>query len=485
MEVGRPLRSLPLPLPRWAIVGAIGAQGPTPRRVFPPYWYPPRLPATTPPEPLLPRHHLPEIHRTLAEFLESLEPCSPSPSHLEGPNHDCAGGGPMSASPPSISNASSPDITCIASEPFEPKPLIADILRTGFCVPDSVVLVESVDVAHTSRSKRWRTIRLLLGDGELCIQALLSPDMHRLVDCGEIAFGSYVRLQQFSLEWRDVVKATISPPRGPGDAGGSAESQKGKMVYLVVESLVMVGWNNTLINPAMAEQAEIGIGQVELRSVAPETRVDLQTPSNLAGPDTADCHEAVVAAPTVDEDFGAADLDDDFEVMDISTDRSASNRENVASAIVDHASTSSGTGPWSAINPSQPEKLTKLRSISHLPFKQNWSVNVLCVISAISEVEPAGIPPYTQRQARLTDPSTNKQVHFTVFLDPHFFNPQIGSVVLLLGVKNHRFDGGSLKKYASDQPKLGERWWYQNPEQFPWCDVAGLRRWWTENQMRA
>ncbi|KAI0192296.1 hypothetical protein EV127DRAFT_386593 [Xylaria flabelliformis] len=377
----------------------------------------------------------------------------------------------MSASAPQIPSADPSDITCITSEPFEPKPLIADILRTSFCVPDSIFLVEGVDIAHTSRSKRWRAIRLLLGDGELCIQALLSAEMHRLVDRGEISFGSYVRLQQFRVEWRDV-------------AGDPGEKRKGQMVYLIVESLVMVGWNNTLIDTSLAEQAEIGLDNVEAGTEVLEASDRLPDPPHSVNPEKEESPgQTKVTKSTASEGSELADIDDDFEVMAISKNKTASNRKEVAAAIVNHeqdATTGPSNLPFSISDPSRPLKLTKLRSIPNLPYKQNWSVNVLCVVSAISDVEPAGIPPYTQRQARLTDPSTDKQVLLTVFLDPHLFNPQVGSVVLLLGVKNHRFDGGSLKKYDSDRSRTGENWWYKNPTQFTWCDVEGLRRWWAE-----
>ena len=98
--------------------------------------------------------------------------------------------------------------------------------------------------------------------------------------------------------------------------------------------------------------------------------------------------------------------------------------------------------------------------------------------SSLTEVQPATLPPFRQRQARLAHPSTPKLVHLTVFLDPAEFAPQVGSAVLLLGVKNHRFDGGSLKKYSSDRPRDGGPWWLEDPAHLPWCDVDGLTRWW-------
>lgn len=133
-------------------------------------------------------------------------------------------------------------------------------------------------------------------------------------------------------------------------------------------------------------------------------------------------------------------------------------------------------------DPNTPLKLTSLRSIPNLPYKQNWSVNVLAVVASLSEIEPSHMPPHhTQRTARLVDPSTSKQVILTVFLDAETFTPKIGSVVLLVGVKNHRFDGGCLKKYVSDKPNPGSRWWFEEPRQFNWCDVDGLKQWWEQS----
>ncbi len=382
----------------------------------------------------------------------------------------------MSASAPQIPIPSpSSDITYVTSAPFEPKPLIADILRTRFCVPDSIFLVEGVDVVHTSKSKRWRAVRLLLGDGELCIQALLSAAMHRFVDRGEVSFGSYVQLHKFRVEWEDVANADSPSPGKPGDGGGaSGEKKKRQMVYLIVESLVIVGWHNTLIDTSMTSQAETDADSVEA-----ESEVLGDSPGQPHSPEEAQHPgQTAVAPPEPKGDGQSAEIEDDFEVMAISEDKTTHNREEVATTILnqEQAATTALSRPTDALTP--PLKLTKLRSIPNLPYKQNWSVNVLCVVSAISDVEPARIPPYTQRQARLADPSTDKHVLLTVFLDPHLFAPQVGSIVLLFGVKNHRFDGGSLKKYASDRPKTGESWWCENPAQFAWCDVDGLRQWW-------
>ena len=406
-------------------------------------------------------------------------------------------------------STASPDITCITPEPFVPKPLIEDILRTRYCVPDSIFLVEGVDVFYTSKSKRWRAIRLMLGDGELCIQALMAPETHRFVDRGQVVFGVYIKLEKFRVDWQDMKESgepTSSEKESDVDnsaktgAGQSDdEEEKGKekkktgrqMVYLIVDSLEVVGWHNTLIDSPIDDEEEAALEAIaaesdKLDEESQETQETQETQPNSPEPETeietgtAQQHPQTIvsAQPKPEGDGRAIDKgDEDFEVNAVSANKATENREVVVtSATNNQPENPRPPRPTHAFT--QPLKLTKLRSIPNLPYKQNWSVNVLCIVSAISDVEPAGIPPYTQRQARLTDPSTDKHVLLTVFLDAHLFMPKVGSVVLLCGVKNHRFDGGSLKKYDSDRPKNGGSWWFEEPVELPWCDVEGLRQWW-------
>lgn len=103
---------------------------------------------------------------------------------------------------------------------FTLRPVISDLIRTGFAVPGSYFLVEGIDIASRTPTSRWQIIRLLLGDGDVCIQALLGGTMHRFVHVTDIRVGSYVRVDNFQLQAL------------PGLAG----SRK-PMVYLVVSDL--------------------------------------------------------------------------------------------------------------------------------------------------------------------------------------------------------------------------------------------------------
>ncbi|KAJ4306788.1 hypothetical protein N0V88_000155 [Collariella sp. IMI 366227] len=75
-----------------------------------------------------------------------------------------------------------------------------------------------------------------------------------------------------------------------------------------------------------------------------------------------------------------------------------------------------------------------LSSIPILPYRQNWMINVLCIIVSLDPVQPSHIgPSFIQRTARLADMSTPKHVLLTVYFDPEWFVPEVGEVVLLMG----------------------------------------------------
>ncbi|KZL69903.1 cyclin-like F-box [Colletotrichum tofieldiae] len=360
------------------------------------------------------------------------------------------------------------------TDPFVPKPLIDDLLRTRYCIPGSIFLVEDIESLPVPRSKRWRAVRLVLGDGELCIQALLRGEMHRFLDSGAVRVGCYVRLGEFAVRFQDVA--------GDGDHSGRPR----QMVYLVVHDLVTVGWHRSLTVPAAAPQraqehaaeddfisdSDLDVRDVEAAKSPPQTQHPRPSTPTKTTPKL-----QARKIPMV-EDQDEEDDAEGFEVMQVSETKVTQRRAQAKTM------TATVALPRDWTDPSIPLKLTALRSIPNLPYKQNWSVNVLAIVTSLSDVEPSHMPPHTQRTARLADPSTSKQVILTVFLDAEEFNPKIGSVVLLVGVKNHRFDGGCLKKYVSDKPKAGGRWWFEEPRQFDWCDVDGLKHWWEQSHQQ-
>ena len=437
--------------------------------------------------------------------------------------------------------SSASELTEAGTEPVL-VPFIAEVLRTRYCAPGSIVLVEGMDVVYpdlstisrsrlrssgsTSQSwsqppmRRWRVVRLLLGDGNLCIQALLAPEMHRYMDAGEIALGSYIRLGRFRLEWLDAEddrgpsvgrKDTIVESEGRQTLREDYAVEGEKTVYLVIEDTVLVGQNGSHVK---IERPPEQYADDENEELPPPPSSPTQSPSRARQVRKAAVDKARQSPGKFGPEQGGfledptGELDSNPSPKTIPVPRQETGLdENSASSHqlvpqpppaprvqVAHQRHRTRRPSWQSTDPSRPLKLTPLRAIPHLPFKQNWSVNVLAIATAVSEIEPSGIPPYTQRRAWLADPSTPKRVLLTVFLDPAQFAPRVGSALLLLGVKNHRFDGGCLKKYASDRPEGsgdGEtggnseaQWWFEDPDELGWCDALGLRKWWEGQQQQ-
>ncbi|KAK4243922.1 hypothetical protein C7999DRAFT_17796 [Corynascus novoguineensis] len=452
------------------------------------------------------------------------------------------------------------------STPLDPRPLIADILRTRYCVPGSVFLVESIDRrvlipphAHGRDGRdgheggvRRRAVRLLLGDGELCIQAFARGEIHGFVDGGSVYEGCYVRLDQFWL--REGVR---------------------RVVYLIVGDMVTVGWNEEYLRilerereekvrqsnireegdieqihyekDVVASAVEDGIreeGRAKVEEYEDDEddeileqllAVEEGKPPNEPVADEAS--RARLPKPASEEGLveldhiceSESDSDSAFETLAVSAERASQRRitvptpdprQELQDAIVKqnqqhrHQNTNqnrpqshlyqpqpqpqpqslqqkpqpiSNPRPWLPTDAAHLVKLTPLSQIPHLPYRQNWMVNVLAVVTSLSDVESSHIgPSFRQRTARLTDMSTPKQVHLTVYLHPEEFVPAEGSVVLLLGVKNHLFEGGSLRKYVSDGLSSGESWWVAEPGELGWCraGVERLRAWWREKGQR-
>ncbi|CAG7555617.1 unnamed protein product [Fusarium equiseti] len=374
-------------------------------------------------------------------------------------------------------------------EPFKLTPVVEDILRTRYCVPGSIFLVEGIDRVAVSSSGRWQAIRLLLGDGELCIQALLGSDMHRFVHTRDVGLGAYVRCDAFHAKWQDVGEQ--------------------KMVTLIIDNFFTIGWNESYRVLQTDEQLmlqerpkRVPKSRAESKPVEqpPEPQQESTEESTEGMPDELEIPEELLEDALLDSPEAKTRkppkpyVEDEFDDDEAAAEEAFQAFETLAFGAQPKTPTKTAPQkhkkppsaqpsepvalPRDWHNPQTPLKLTVLRSIPNLPYKQNWSCNVLAIIASISAVEPSHLPPYRQRTARLVDPSTSKQVHLTVFLDPEEFNPRVGSAVLLVGVKNHRFDGGSLKKYESDR-KNG-RWWFEDPVEMNWCDVEGIKAWWSQ-----
>jgi hypothetical protein len=342
-------------------------------------------------------------------------------------------------------------------------------------------------------------VQLLLGDGELCIQALLDGRLHSLVESSQVAVGSYVRADDYSLKSQRV--------EGDSEADGPHT-----MVFLVLEDIVPIGWNDSFRAQWLEQQVSGMVTSDKPEDDHQGQDTDLGTSSDVEAkklhhvPNDVDKRSSPVkkSSPlrlqppksSYESYSDDAAIEDAFDAFDArtfprKTVRFSSDREP-SPTVTDSKSTKKAKPsknqpialPRDWHNPQTPLRLTTLHAVPRLPYTQNWSCNVLAIVASLGDVVPSNLLPHRQRTARLADPSTAKLVTLTVFLEPEQFVPRVGSAVLLLGVKNHRSDGGSLKKYASDAGKEGDacrgRWWMEDPWDLSWCDVGGIKQWWSE-----
>ncbi|KAK0741819.1 hypothetical protein B0T21DRAFT_433214 [Apiosordaria backusii] len=403
----------------------------------------------------------------------------------------------------------------ISLDPSKPihteiKPLILDILRTKHCIQGSVFLVEGIDVIGVQQDGR-KAVRLLLGDGELVIQGLVRGSMHWVVDGGKVFEGGMdIRTVGWDEGYLEVLREEGREVKDVRELLGKKKNGEGKRFGL--EARVRE------VEDRKRRESEIEREKMREEEERRKKEEGAAVEGNREGAEQGEKDEDYISESDYEEDG--------FERMEISTERATQRRAMVMANTGTNNTTPQRPPafkqqpqqlqnqskpppqqlatpqphishphsrpqpqnitpkplPWLSNDPAQPLKLTPLSQIPHLPYKQNWMVNVLVIVTQLSEVEPCPYPPYVQRQARVVDQSTpEKHVHFTVFLEPEKFEPGLGEVVLLMGVKNHKLDGGSLKKYVSDRPKGGGRWWVEGRE-LGWCkgEVEGLREWWDQ-----
>ena len=119
-----------------------------------------------------------------------------------------------------------------------------------------------------------------------------------------------------------------------------------------------------------------------------------------------------------------------------------------------------------------PLQLSTLASVTGINATRNKQVNVLAMIEYVSSstVKPTTAP--LKRDVRIIDPSTDKKVTLSVFVDPVNFTPQQYDIMLFRDLTTHDFSGGNLNAY----PKKcrGKEWCILNPYDIEQCDMKSM-----------
>ena len=127
------------------------------------------------------------------------------------------------------------------------------------------------------------------------------------------------------------------------------------------------------------------------------------------------------------------------------------------------------------VSPDQPPsslQLSNLASITGPNASRNKQVNILAMIDYVSSstVKPTTAP--LKRDVRIVDPSTDRKVILSVFIDPVNFIPKQYDIILFRDLTTHDFSGGNLNAY----PKKcrGKEWYIVDPYEFKECDMKSM-----------
>ena len=126
----------------------------------------------------------------------------------------------------------------------------------------------------------------------------------------------------------------------------------------------------------------------------------------------------------------------------------------------------------SAERSQSPLQLSTLASITGIYATRNKQVNILAMIEYVSgsTVKPTTAP--LKRDVRIVDPSTDRKVTLSIFIDPVNFVPMKYDIILFRDLTTHDFSGGNLNAY----PKKcrGKEWYVVNPYDFEECDMKSM-----------
>lgn len=124
----------------------------------------------------------------------------------------------------------------------------------------------------------------------------------------------------------------------------------------------------------------------------------------------------------------------------------------------------------------RPLCIRTLQSVSGVHASRNKVFDFFAVIYSIEAqvVKPPMMP--LKRDMRIVDPSTDKKVLVSVFVNPLNFKPSVGTIALFRSLTTHEWDRGMLNAYP--QQCEGKNWFIVDPVGVKGCDVPALRNWW-------
>lgn len=123
----------------------------------------------------------------------------------------------------------------------------------------------------------------------------------------------------------------------------------------------------------------------------------------------------------------------------------------------------------------RPLELHTLASLRPSRYWRNKLGDYFGVVSWVDNKTVTRMMGRLKRDLRIVDPTLDRQVLLSVFVDPVHFTPAVGTVALFRNLRTHEWEGGSLNAYPKDCD--GYDWFVPHPVHIEACDVAGMREW--------
>ncbi|KAK6518449.1 hypothetical protein TWF506_005604 [Arthrobotrys conoides] len=128
--------------------------------------------------------------------------------------------------------------------------------------------------------------------------------------------------------------------------------------------------------------------------------------------------------------------------------------------------------PYKSPQPPRPLEITKLGDLFDKAPKSK--VDILAIINRIDDntiTRSIGI----KRDMHLLDPTVERTVWLSVWVDPALFKPAVGTLVLFRGLTVHKYDGRSLNAFSD---VAGTRWYIIEPTEDMVPGVDEVKEWW-------
>ena len=127
-------------------------------------------------------------------------------------------------------------------------------------------------------------------------------------------------------------------------------------------------------------------------------------------------------------------------------------------------------------------RIVPLAAVTGKQKSRNQDVDILAVIAHVDDACTKPATMSLKRDIRVQDPSVDKAVTVSVFMDPVNFYPSVGTVALFRHVTTHDWRTGALNAYPARVK--GREWFIPNPH----ClglrqEAQDLEKWWHSSRV--